>query len=108
MADAEIIKVVQEYISGLRDVGLSVDFAMLFGSYSTGVADQWSDIDLLVVSSDFDNMTSRDDINKLWHVAARVDNRIEPIACGLGQWQNDTYNAIIETARTQGQKICAA
>ena len=40
------------------------------------------DIDLLVVSPRFDDMSGRDDINLLWRIAARTDSRIEPIPAG--------------------------
>lgn len=39
---------------------------------------------------------------KLWQLAARVDSRIEPIACGLSEWTGDDPRPIIEIAREQG------
>jgi len=44
----------------------------------------------------------------LWYMAARTDSRIEPIACGLQQWSEDTSSAIIEIARREGRQIQAA
>lgn len=67
--------------------------------------DQWSDIDLLVISPHFDNLKDRSAINLLWRVAARTDSRIEPIPCGSRQWRDDDSCAIIETARREGEVV---
>ncbi len=70
-----------------------------------GTAHGWSDIDLVVVSPQFDNMTSRQYIDLLWCQAARTDSRIEPIACGEKQWQEDDSSVLLEMARREGERI---
>lgn len=105
MVHTTVVKGVKKYLDRLSQTGLPVSFGVIFGSYATGTANQYSDIDLVVVSSDFDKAISRDNIKKLWQIAARIDSRIEPIPCGQLQWQNDKSNAIIEIARTKGQTI---
>jgi predicted nucleotidyltransferase len=92
-------------MENLRESGLSIKFVVAFGSQVTGGANEWSDIDVLVVSSDFDNLTDHSKIDKLWHVAGRTDSRIEPIPCGLERWQKDDYTPIIDIARTEGAVI---
>jgi predicted nucleotidyltransferase len=108
MVDAAVLKGVENYLQSLTNAGVQICFGVIFGSYASGTADQLSDIDLLVVSPQFDGVVSREDVKKLWHIAARTDNRIEPIPCGKIQWQNDVSNAIIEIARTEGQTVTAA
>ena len=51
--------------------------AYLYGSYAKGLAGQWSDIDLAIISPDFseDLLEERVELMKL---ALRVDDRIEP------------------------------
>lgn len=105
MAEPKVIAAVKEYLDRLAQNGLSVAFAVVFGSQVTGQASNLSDIDLLVVSPDFDGKITRDIINKLWRIAARTDSRIEPIPCGQQQWQDNTSDAIIEIARKQGEKV---
>jgi len=78
---------------------------VLFGSYATGKTHKWSDIDLLVISPRFDKKLKRTDIDLLWHVAADVDSRIEPIAVGERQFKEDNSSFIIEIARREGQII---
>ena len=66
-----------------------------------------TDIDLLVVSPQFDTTVKREWINHLWRTAARTDSRIEPVPCGQQQWQHDTSSQIIEIARREGHEIVA-
>jgi predicted nucleotidyltransferase len=92
----------------VEDAGIPVSFVVLYGSQAHGNPHQWSDIDLIVVSPRFDGHRLREDIGTLWYAAAQTDSRIEPIACGLKQWTDDTSSAIIEIARREGQRIQAA
>ena len=108
MVDAAVLKSVNKYLESLAKAGIQNSFGVIFGSYVSGTADQLSDIDLLVVAPEFDGVVSREVVKKLWHIAARIDSRIEPIPCGKLQWQNDVSNAIIEIARTEGQTVTAA
>ena len=105
MADQSIIGVVKKYLNALKQRGIPVDYAVLFGSWADGHPHLWSDIDLLIVSSRFDSERKRDDINLLWRTAARTDSRIEPIPVGQHQYETDDSNPIIEIARRQGQVI---
>lgn len=49
----------------------------LYGSYAKGVATEWSDIDVAVVSNDFSDDLFEERVT-LMHIAARIDDRIEP------------------------------
>lgn len=86
---------------------MDVSFAVVFGSHVNGTPDQWSDIDLVVVSSLFDPPMDNAHVDELWHAAARTDNRIEPIPCGEHRWETDDSSPIIETARREGVRIDA-
>lgn len=105
MVDPAVISKVKEYLQQLSQSGLSVTFGVLFGSQVTGGSSALSDIDLIVVSPQFDGKISRDVINKLWHIAARTDSRIEPIPCGQDRWRQDSRDAIIEIAHNEGMTI---
>lgn len=105
MVDESIVNSVRAYLRVLNDQGFGVNFGVIFGSQVTGKSDQWSDIDLLIISPVFDNQRSRQHLNLLWRLAARTDSRIEPIPCGEQQWKEDDSSAIIEIARREGIKI---
>ncbi len=108
MLEADVVKSVMNYLDALQNAGLRVEFAVVFGSQTTGKTHAWSDIDLLVVSPQFDNMKDRTLLNLLWQTTSRTDSRIEPIPCGSRQWQHDNTNAIIEIARREGEVLRAA
>ena len=105
MVSPAIVNRVQNYLLRLTESGLPVSFGVVFGSYAVGTANPDSDIDVMVVSPQFDSKIERKWINQLWRIAAHTDSRIEPIPCGKDQWQHDTSSAIIEIARTQGQQV---
>ncbi|MFZ5763848.1 MAG: nucleotidyltransferase domain-containing protein [Thermodesulfobacteriota bacterium] len=108
MVEQSVLNTVRNYLDALKAHGLPVEQAVVFGSHAGGHPHAWSDIDLLVVSPQFDAMRDRSAINLLWRLAARIDSRIEPIPCGSKQWQEDDSSAIIEIARRQGEVLLAA
>ncbi len=105
MVDESVVESVRRYLAELEKQAVPVRFGVVFGSQALGTADQWSDIDLLVVSPRFDLRRSREDINLLWRVAARMDSRIEPIPVGQKQYDEDNSSAIVEIARREGKVI---
>ncbi len=105
MVDPSVAESVRKYIGLLRQEGFAIPFGVVFGSHISGKTNQWSDIDLLVVSPRFDGRRIRKDIDLLWRTAARSDSRIEPIPCGERQWHEDETSAILEIARREGEII---
>ena len=105
MVDSSIVRSVRDYLNSLQREGIVVRFGIVFGSQATDKTDQWSDIDLLVVSPHFDGPRSRKDVDLLWRLAAKSDSRIEPIPCGERQWDEDDTSAILEIARREGEPI---
>ena len=107
MVDSGIVESVKKYLSKLSEDGIPVQFGVIFGSYAQGKANKWSDIDLIVVSQKYDQNYSHEEINRLWRAAARTDSRIEPIPCGVEEWEKNDERIIIEMARREGVKIAA-
>ncbi len=100
--DPSVLEVVRRYLRNLAEQGILAHMGVIFGSYASGTPDQWSDIDLLVVSPACDGAFSRESIDRLWRVAARTDSRIEPVPCGQRQWTDDTATPLLEIARREG------
>ena len=105
MVDPAVVNGIRRFFRALSEQGIAVAFGVVFGSQATGGAGAWSDIDLIVVSPHFNDGIRREDVDRLWRVAARTDSRIEPIPCGERQWREDTSSAILEFARQQGTAI---
>lgn len=99
MVDKSIVRVVRQYLQTLIEQGIPVRYGVVFGSQASGRPDTWSDIDLLVVSPRFDGKCRREDVDLLWHIAACIDSRIEPIAVGQRRFEEGDSSPIIEIAR---------
>lgn len=59
--------IIEKYIDALGSSGIIIDSAFLFGSYSKGNSNEWSDIDIAIVSEVFtgDRIKDRDKFRKL-------------------------------------------
>lgn len=80
MAEVEdvILENVRLFLNKLRKAGFKITEAYIFGSYATGSADKWSDIDIAVVSPQIGNDRFEERI-RLTELAATVDVRLEPL-----------------------------
>jgi len=103
-----IVASVKRYLKELAKVGVPVRFGVLFGSHARDPPREWSDMDLRVVSSSYDTSCTREDVNLLWRVAARTDNRMEPVPVGLDRRETDDGSTIVEMARREGIRIDAS
>ncbi|MFQ5652980.1 MAG: nucleotidyltransferase domain-containing protein [bacterium] len=105
MAEKSVVEAVRKYLAELVELGIPVQYGILFGSHARDNAQRWSDIDLLVVSPRYDKAYAREDINLLWRTAARTDSRIEPLPVGSKRWKTDDESTILEVARREGITI---
>jgi len=75
----DIIKdTIQPFIKKLINKGIRIDAIYLFGSYAKGKENEWSDIDVAVISPDF-TRSRLDERIKLTIIANEIDNRLEPV-----------------------------
>ena len=70
-------------------------------------ADEWSDIDLIVIAREFDGSRKLTRVERLWLATASADNRIEPIPCGERESETEQGRAILEIARRERIVITA-
>lgn len=107
MVEDAIITSIKHYLTSLPAFGIHACQAVLFGSYALGKADEYSDIDLVVIAPEFDGQQELTLIEKLWQATISADNRIEPIPCGEKEWDTDQGRPILEIARREGIIITA-
>ena len=77
----EIATIIARYCVLLAELGIHVEQAVLFGSHARGEARDGSDIDVLIISSDFETLNIRERLERLGIAAARLWQPIEAIAC---------------------------
>lgn len=73
----EIEGIIKQYTSKLADLGIVVERMILFGSYAKGYPREDSDIDLIVVSKDFERMNIRERLEILGIASARIMQPIQ-------------------------------
>jgi len=86
--DAVVMKKVRLFLDKLRQAGISVSKAYLFGSYVTGKADEWSDIDLAIVSPQIGNDRFEERV-RFTEMAITVDDRLEPLPFNQEAFDDD-------------------
>ncbi len=107
MVESAIITAVHRYIAVLASLGIHTHRVVLFGSFARGEAEEYSDIDLIVIAPEFDGPREMTLIEKLWQARKSVDIRIEPIPCGEREWETDQSRPILEIARREGTVIAS-
>ncbi len=104
MAKEEIIALIKKYVDLLNTEGLSVRKAFLFGSYSTGVATNLSDIDVMIVSDKFDE-TDDIAVGKMWRLTKKINTKIEPFLIGMKKFNEDNTSPLLNTIKLNGLEI---
>lgn len=72
----ELRRIIQQYRSQLKKMGISVEQILLYGSQAADSAQEGSDIDLIVISDDWEPLSTRLRLEILGVAAARI---LEPI-----------------------------
>ena len=105
MVDQATAEIVRRYLAMIDASGIPVTGGVVYGSYARGEQTRESDIDLLVLSPAFDRNKPDDLVNRLWRMTWRVDSRIEPIAVGVREFEENDDSPLIGVARRDGVLI---
>lgn len=104
MVDESIVAIVRRYLNLLKERGVPASFAVLFGSFARGEQRPGSDVDILVISKEYDEDWQCWN-RKLWELRFLVDARIEPTPVGELEFDTDDVSIRIEMARREGIRI---
>jgi len=74
----QIRDIIDKYIRALEKERIHVQRAVLFGSHAYGKADEWSDIDIALVSDAFEG-DRFDDRSKIRHITLSVSSDLSPL-----------------------------
>ncbi len=107
MVEQRIIEIAKSYINELKNNGIEITAAYLYGSHTTNQATVESDIDILLVSPQFENQDEESILAKIWFSKIRTENRIEPILINSNRFERDDYSPIIALVKEQGILIAA-
>ena len=102
MAQNEVIELLKSYILLLKQEGISVDKAFLYGSYLSNTATKDSDIDLMIVTENSD-----DDYlaGKIWNLTRKVNSKIEPFLVGTSRFYSQDNSPLVDLVKRTGFEI---
>lgn len=96
----DALKKAKDYIVTLKNSGVPIQSAYLFGSYAKGTARKDSDIDVCVVSPTF-GKDYIDEMVELNFQANKIDLRIEAIPMSPDDF-SDRYDSLCHEIKTTG------
>jgi predicted nucleotidyltransferase len=105
MVDETVRRRIARFVAAAAELGIPISRVVVYGSVARGTADEWSDIDLIVISPVFDLPDAGKKIDLLWQATTATNGYIEPVACGERRWEEDDGSPIIEIARREGIEI---
>ena len=83
-----VLEIISSFRNAIESRGIKVDKLILFGSYSTGQYRQDSDIDIVVISRDFQNKSYWERIDILSDAIYALFEPIEATAFTPDEWKN--------------------
>ena len=96
--------IIKKFVKKLKQEGISVDRAILYGSYAVGKEQRHSDIDVAIVSKDFGKDRVEEGI-KLFRIAGKVDARLEPIPISVEAYEQETWVPLIYEIKVKGLEL---
>ncbi len=94
---------INRYVHLLKQKGVKVSKVILFGSHAKGMAKTDSDIDIVVISSQF-GQNNLKEMMLLRKLALEIDSRIEPLPFSP-QDLEDRYSTLSQEIRKYGVLI---
>jgi uncharacterized protein len=83
-----VLKIISDFKKIIESRGIKIERLILFGSYATNKYNEWSDIDVVVVSNDFENKSYWERIDVLSAAIYEVFAPIEAVAMTPEEWKN--------------------
>ena len=88
MVTKKIEKIVKRYIEAVKTKNITIEKVILFGSYADNRADEWSDIDIAIISPDFGKDKYLNECLKLREIKREINLLISPEPYSLEEYHN--------------------
>ncbi|MCL5422231.1 MAG: nucleotidyltransferase domain-containing protein [Nitrospirae bacterium] len=107
MDKRQVVKIINKFIRELRRHNITCERIILYGSYASGRVRPDSDIDVAIVSRDFGKDIVEERM-RLFRLAGKIDNRLEPVPITAESYENDTWVPLIYEIREKGVELKVA
>ncbi len=87
MDKKDVLKKITQFKDVLKKKGIEVEKIVLYGSWANGTHNEWSDVDLVVISRDFEDKDYWTRIEILSEAIYEVFKPIEAVAFTPQEWQ---------------------
>ena len=87
MNKSEVLDIVKRFKNAIESKGVKINKLILYGSYAKGSPERHSDIDLVVISEDFEGKSFWERIDVLTDAIYEVFEPIEAIAMTPEEWE---------------------
>jgi predicted nucleotidyltransferase len=99
-----VLAIISDFKKAIESVGVRPQKIILFGSYAVGRQRQDSDIDVVVISEDFENKNYWERIDILSAAIYKVFKPIEAVAMTPREWQ--AGDSVIADYARNGEVVC--
>ncbi len=100
----QIRKIINEFVGALEP-DIKVERVILYGSYARGKANEWSDIDVAVLSPTFADMPELKVVEEIARRRIHCDSRLSPFAYTPAQFDNAPPYLFAAEIRRTGKVI---
>jgi predicted nucleotidyltransferase len=98
-------RLVLQYIRNLESLGLSIQKVIVFGSQAKGTFNKDSDIDIAVISEDFEKMGLWDRAKYLGRAARNIPYPIEALGFSPSQLKSVEQGTILDEITRSGIEV---
>jgi predicted nucleotidyltransferase len=81
--------IIMRYREQVEQLGIRCDKILLYGSYAAGTAREGSDIDLVVISKDWERFSTRERLELLGVAAARILTPVQAVGFTPQEIENE-------------------
>jgi predicted nucleotidyltransferase len=103
----ELSTAISDFVGRLQE-GMLVDAVVLYGSYVHGNPHEWSDIDLAVVSPDFERVPMWRRQEMIASLTLERDRRIAPIGYPSSEYHNPGRHSFLREIMRTGKVVYRA
>jgi predicted nucleotidyltransferase len=104
---AELNEAIEDFVRRLQ-TGIRVEALILYGSHAAGKAREWSDIDLAVISPDFESVPMNERQRLISKLTFERVSRVEPIGYPSSEYHNPGRHSFLREIIRTGRVVYEA